>query len=260
MIQKLRQDGNRQVLVICDTAIRFLHGTDENSSKQNTLVLDSDYLRSKDIGADLLFMHHSPKESAKAAELTLENVLRGTGDFGSMADVVYGIRRDENLFAYGEGPEELEMVCVKPRDLKNPPLPFRIALKRKPGQDENNGRPVSVIDETGDVQYIGPEAVKSKAGNLLDFTLATDPYSSQNKLTKDLKLRREQVKDLAEKRGWRLVPETVFGIDGKPEKGRNGKDKQRFKWTKVLTANLSRPANPAILETVSAGPAEEIEL
>ncbi len=235
MIQKLRQNGSRQVLVIADTAIRFLQAEDENSSTQNSLVADSDYLRSKDIGADLLFMHHSPKESKKATELTLENVLRGTGDFGAMADVVYGIRRDENLYAYGEGPEELDVVCVKPRDLLNPPLPFRVVLKRKP---MDGGRPTSVINETQDVLYVGPEAVKSKVGNLLDFTLGSDPYISFNKLTAALKMRRELVKDLAKTRGWRQVPEQVFRPDGTPDKGANGQDKKRFKWTQVLTGGF----------------------
>lgn len=233
MIQKLRQNGRRQVLVIADTAIRFLQADDENSSTQNSLVTDSDYLRSKDVGADLLFMHHSPKESKKAAELTLENVLRGTGDFGAMADVVYGIRRDENLYAYGEGPEELDVVCVKPRDLENPPLPFRVVLKRK---DTAGGRPVSVINATGDVVYVGPEAVKSNAGNLLDFTLRTDPYTSLNSLTKVLKMRRELVKDLAKSRGWSQAAEVVFGPDGAALKASNGLDKKRFRWTQITVA------------------------
>jgi putative DNA primase/helicase len=234
MIQKLRDGGRRQVLIIVDTAVRFLQAEDENSSTQNSLVSDSDHLRSKNIGADLLFMHHSPKESKKVAELTLENVLRGTGDFGAMADVVYGIRRDESLFAYGEGPEELDVVCVKPRDLENPPLPFRVVLKRKANKDENDGRPVSVINETGDVLYVGPEEVKHKTGNLLDFTLNTEPYISYNKLTAVLKMRRELVKDLAERRRWRQVGEPVRGADGNPEISRNGKPKKRFRWTQEL--------------------------
>jgi hypothetical protein len=249
MIKKLRQDGSRQVLVVVDTAIRFLDSTDENSSTQNSLVADSDYLRSKDIGADLLFMHHSPKESKKATELTLENVLRGTGDFGAMADVVYGIRRDENLYAYGEGPEELEVVCVKPRDLPDPPLPFRVVLKRK---DETGDRPVSVINEIGDVLYVGPEAVKSKAGYLLDTTLRQEPYSSLNALTKVLKMRKELVKDLAKARHWVVVAEIVFGVNGETVKTANGLDKKRFKWTQILRPGETIVKDEAILEPALA--------
>jgi hypothetical protein len=263
MIQKLRQHWRRQVLVIADTAIRFLEADDENASTQNSLVGDSDYLRSKDIGADLLFMHHSPKESKKAAELTLENVLRGTGDFGAMADVVYGIRRDENLYAYGEGPEELDVVCVKPRDLENPPLPFRVVLKRK---DTAGGRPVSVINETGDVVYVGPEAVKSKAGNLLDFTLRTDPYTSLNSLTKVLKMRRELVKDLAKSRGWSQAAEVVFGPVGAALKASNGLDKKRFRWTQITVAGQlesvvtePKPSSESTTESESAEVDEVIQ-
>jgi hypothetical protein len=253
MIKNLRDNGRRQVLVIADTAIRFLNAKDENASTDNSLVSDSDYLRSKDIGADLLFMHHSPKASKKEAELTLENVLRGTGDFGAMADAVYGIRRDENLFAYGEGPEELDVVCVKPRDLENPPLPFRIILKRKPGKDDTKTRPISVIEETGDVVYVGPEAVKNKAGNLLDFTLRAEPYTSFNGLTKLLKMRRELVKDLAASRGWKQIPETVF-LDGKPVKASNGQDKKKFRWSQIT---FSQPKDKPADQSTDSEPAEE---
>jgi hypothetical protein len=204
-------------------------------------------------------MHHSPKASKQASELTLENVLRGTGDFGAMADVVYGMRRDENLFSYGEGPEELEVVCVKPRDIENPPLPFRVALKRKAVQGENNGRPVSVIAELGDVLYIGPEESKSKAGNLLDFTLRSDAYTSFNALTKLLKMRRELVKDLALARGWKQVPEAVLGFDGKPCKGSNGLDKKRFRWTQVDTTASSTSSKPAA-ESSKSGTETDAEI
>src|SRR6266550_462542 len=126
MIQQL--SSKHDVLVIVDTAVRFFRGGDENAAKENNLVQDSDMIRS--IGANVLFLHHSPKATKEAAELTLENALRGTGDFGAMADFVYAFRRDEKLFAQGEGPEEIEVVCVKPRDFE-PPLPFRLQLKRK---------------------------------------------------------------------------------------------------------------------------------
>jgi len=77
-------------------------------------MADSEVLRALGVeigtSVSVLFMHHSPKALKEASEMTLENVLRGTGDFGAMAYCVHGFRRDEDLFAYGEGPEEMEVV------------------------------------------------------------------------------------------------------------------------------------------------------
>jgi hypothetical protein len=232
VVQQLSDNGRRKVLVIVDTAVRFLRADDENKSMENSLVADSEMLRAN--GASVLFQHHSPKASKEAAELTLENVLRGTGDFGAMADAVYGLRRDDSLYAYGEGPEELEVVCVKARDMENSPLPFRLALSRRPKVGEPS-RPVSVIDETGNLQYIGHDSLKEKQAKLLSLTLAADPFTSHKELTQVLKMKRDGVKDFCKLHGWHQVPETVFGADGEPEKTARGTDKKRFRWTQQIT-------------------------
>jgi hypothetical protein len=213
MIQQL--SVNHDVLVVVDTAVRFFRGGDENAAKENNLVQDSDYLRS--IGANVLFLHHSPKATKDAAELTLENALRGTGDFGAMADFVYAFRRDEKMFGQGEGPEEIEVVCVKPRDFE-PPLPFRLQLKRKARHGEP-GPIVSVIDQTGDLGYIGHATVKDDQSKMLAAIFSENPLISFNDLVNVLKMKRELVRGFSKRNGgWKQVEEVFTGVRGKAAK------------------------------------------
>jgi len=236
MIQQL--SVKHDVLVIVDTAVRFFRGGDENAAKENNLVQDSDMLRS--IGANVLFLHHSPKATKDAAELTLENALRGTGDFGAMADFVYAFRRDEKMFAQGEGPEEIEVVCVKPRDFE-PPLPFRLQLKRKAKQGEQ-GPTASVIDETGDLGYIGNATVKNDHEKMLADIFHENPYVSFNDLCDLLKMKRESVRGFCKRNGgWKQVSE--------PAPGARGKTVTRKKWTQGLVmagqVEQTYPVEPA---------------
>jgi hypothetical protein len=252
MVQQLASTG-RKVLVIVDTAIRFLTADDENSSTENSLVYDSEVLRSH--GASVLFLHHSPKASKEAAELTLENVLRGTGDFGAMADAVYGLRRDEKLYAYGEGPEEMEVVCVKARDMDKSPLPFRLALTRRPKPGEGE-RPVSVIDETQNMGYTGNAVVKRQNGDKLVALLKENPDVSYKILTVEMKMNRADIKELAKTRGWRQVERPAFNEDGTPELNAKGMQKKRWTWTNSLIVQSS----PTVTEHSDRCVTEDMDL
>lgn len=240
MIQQL--GATRDVLVIVDTAVRFFRGGDENAAKENNLVQDSDVLRS--IGANVLFLHHSPKATKEAAELTLENALRGTGDFGAMADFVYAFRRDEKMFSQGEGPEEIEVVCVKPRDFE-PPLPFRLQLKRKARHGEP-GPIVSVIDQTGDLAYIGHATVKDDHSKMLAATFHENPFISFNDLVNLLKMKRELVRGFCKRNGgWKQVEE--------PAPGARGRTITRKRWTQGLV--MAGQVEQTTSESVQSGPA-----
>jgi AAA domain/RepB DNA-primase from phage plasmid len=244
MIQQL--GATCDVLVIVDTAVRFFRGGDENAAKENNLVQDSDMLRS--IGANVLFLHHSPKATKDAAELTLENALRGTGDFGAMADFVYAFRRDEKAFAQGEGPEEIEVVCVKPRDFE-PPLPFRLQLKRKARHGEQ-GPTVSVIDETGNLGYIGNATVKSDHEKLLADIFHENPYVSFNDLCDLLKMKRESVRGFCKRNGgWKQVSE--------PAPGARGRTVTRKKWTQGLL--MAGQVEQTTCEPVPSGPSVSLD-
>jgi hypothetical protein len=121
----------------------------------------------------VLGLHHSTK-ALRTDGMTMENVLRGTGDLAALADAIYGLKRDDRLYADGSGPLEVDVRCVKPRDIKNPPMPFRMAASRKvePGDGTvivGQGRNVvSVINESGDFQLVGQDAQQAVLDARLD--------------------------------------------------------------------------------------------
>jgi hypothetical protein len=154
-------------VVILDTFVRFNGALDENSSTQNqTIVKQVQALRSA--GAPtVIVIHHSPK-SQKAEEMTLENVLRGSGDIGAAADVVYGLKtidRETN---------EVQVSCVKARDIELV-KPFHIV-----------GRPY--IDETGDfLLSVQPgEVIPTRNAELEELAriIEAEPGISQNGIFK----------------------------------------------------------------------------
>ena len=203
-----------KVLVIVDTAIRFLNAKDENAAAQNHLNRDSEILRFH--GASVLFMHHSPKELNKKRpkgkggyeqklldSMTSESVLRGTGDFSAMPDCVYGFLRDERLYDNGSGPEEVIVKCCKPRDLDEPPRPFRLALRRGPKE--------SVIDITGDLEYRSLRVEQEKLEyrqererqtEMLVNAVQQNSKVSLRTLQDKSRIRRETVIDLLAAAGW----------------------------------------------------------
>lgn len=136
-----------QAVVILDTAIRFQHG-DEQSSTEQAQGLGAKMFRLIAAGAQaVICMHHRSKDR-KEKEPTLENTLRGTGDFGAQADCVWCIehsrkRKKGGAERFDEDYEEesrqltrLTLTCTKPRDME-PAEPFTI-----------QGRPY--INEKGD--------------------------------------------------------------------------------------------------------------
>jgi hypothetical protein len=135
-------------VVFIDTAIRFSGADDENAAKQQ-LQLWHEMNALRLAGAPLVVaLHHSVKSSKNEA-MSLENVLRGSGEIGAQADAVWGIRRDDMLFANGEGPNEVLVQCVKPRDFE-PPEPFRLGLTYK----AEDGKLHSYLDEIGDFKVL----------------------------------------------------------------------------------------------------------
>ncbi len=132
-------------VVILDTAIRFSQAESENDAIENQqLVNDIIALRTSG-AAGVIGIHHSKKSSGEE-KMSLENVLRGTGDLGAMCDAVYGVRRDEALYNNGRGPNQIEVTCVKPRDFE-PPIPFRVMATYR----DEDGQIQSLIDEHGDL-------------------------------------------------------------------------------------------------------------
>jgi hypothetical protein len=174
-----------QPVIFLDSMIRFQTG-DESSSSANATGLAKAIFELLRLGAPAIqCLHHSPKFSGKEFAMTLENVLRGTGDIGAMSDAVWGLEHsrrrkgqkwDREYAAESKELTRITMQCVKPRDFE-PADRFVI-----------QGRPF--IDEQGDFEIISQGGISkplSKQQQRLDTMLGMirkDSQVSINKISK----------------------------------------------------------------------------
>jgi hypothetical protein len=207
MDERLRAAVNEiKPVIFLDSMIRFQTG-EESSSSANAIGLASAIFELLRLGAPAVqCLHHSPKFAGKKdSSMTLENVLRGTGDIGAMCDAVWGLepqRRRKGVrwdTAFAEESKELTrltMKCVKPRDFE-PAEEFVI-----------QGRPS--IDEHGDFEIIsqdgGNELPPKDRQQRLDIMLRMiqqDPRVSANKISKATRWNSENLKKYAAEAGYR---------------------------------------------------------
>lgn len=121
--------------VFLDTAVRFMEGDENNTAEQK--VFAKDLFALLRAGARTVTgLHHAPKYFQKSDYVSLENVLRGSGDIGAMLATCWAIVQTN------KETNELFIENTKPRDFK-PCEPFII-----------QGRPF--IDETGDFKMMSP--------------------------------------------------------------------------------------------------------
>lgn len=174
-------------VMFLDSAIRFNGADNENDASQNAGGLANDIFELVKAGARAVVgLHHSPKSSA-GQEMSLENVLRGTGDLGAMCDAAYGLKclKQETL--------ELRVQCVKPRDFEPVP-PFHI-----------QGRPY--INDRGDFVVLTPGA--SSVGDTrseveaLDKAIREKPTASYRDLAAKTGINISRIAEVAAKAGWR---------------------------------------------------------
>jgi hypothetical protein len=79
--------------VFLDSVIRFVEGQ-ENDAADNQRGLAKHIFNLLGSGArSVVGAHHSPKTASKDKIMTLENVLRGSGDIGAIASSAWGIRQ-----------------------------------------------------------------------------------------------------------------------------------------------------------------------
>ena len=114
--------------VFLDTCTRFFDG-DEKSAQDAKKFAATLFALQRAGARTLTGAHHSPKALTDAKHLTLENVLRGSGDLGAMLATCWGVWQQD------EKSNRVYVRNVKPRDFE-PVEPFEI-----------QGRPH--IDETG---------------------------------------------------------------------------------------------------------------
>jgi hypothetical protein len=220
----LQAIADMRPLVVLDTAIRFQSG-DENSSTEQSQGLGASVFNLMNHGAaSVVCMHHRAKGAA-LEELSLENALRGSGDFGAMSDCVWAI---EHARMSGKGkPDEksgyvkesqtltrLYMECVKPRDME-PADPFVI-----------QGRPY--IDQYGDFRLVTlrepTDATAGKNGDGKDEKIIelfkTQRSISYGRIAKSLGVGQDRIIRVAKEFGWKQIegiwqenPETILPLD-----------------------------------------------
>ena len=191
-------------VVFLDTAIRFNTSADENSAVQNKMLVD-DIITLRQAGAaGVIALHHSTKSTRKEG-MSLENILRGTGDTAASADCVYGLLRDEKLYDEGRGPEEFDVRCIKPRDIQKPPLPFRIAASRKAPEGTITTFKTGIasnIDEFGDFLIVSGEVQKSDLMSRIDKFLTNDPTLVLKDLMELTGAKKWQINSATKSLGW----------------------------------------------------------
>jgi hypothetical protein len=76
--------------VFLDTAVRFMVG-DENSATEQKVFAETLFALQRAGARTITGAHHSPKSFGKDTIMTLENVLRGSGDIGAMLCSCWGL-------------------------------------------------------------------------------------------------------------------------------------------------------------------------
>jgi DnaB-like helicase N terminal domain/AAA domain len=130
--------------VFLDTAIRFMSG-DENSAAEQKLFAETLFSLQRAGARTITGAHHSPKNFGTQNSMTLENVLRGSGDIGAMLTTCWGLSQID------AASNRIFVQNVKARDF-SPCEPFII-----------QGRPS--LDETGYFELPNPPGF---AGTLSD--------------------------------------------------------------------------------------------
>ncbi len=120
--------------VVLDTAVRFMDG-DENAAVEQKVFAKSLFALLRAGARTVIGLHHAPKNFERENYMSLENILRGSGDVGAMLSACWGIRQ------VNQTTNEVFVQNVKARDFE-PCQPFIL-----------EGRPW--INQTGDFKMIG---------------------------------------------------------------------------------------------------------
>jgi hypothetical protein len=127
-LSELTEEELKDAVVIIDTLIRYQSGGEENSAKDMS-VLSAHCFRLIEQGAAAVIpLHHSDKQGIDREELTLENVMRGSGELGAAMTNAFGTRLQDPNDEYGS----LSYIQnVKPRDFKPDPKAFEVSCSEE---------------------------------------------------------------------------------------------------------------------------------
>jgi len=131
--------------VFLDTVVRFMDGDENSMGEQQRQFADNLFALQKAGARTITGAHHSPKSSSQSTFMTLENVLRGSGDIGAMAATVWGLSQ------VNAETNTIFVQNVKARDFA-PSEPLLI-----------KGRPT--IDQTGTFELIAPPGFAGSLGD-----------------------------------------------------------------------------------------------
>jgi hypothetical protein len=96
--------------IFIDTAVRYLEG-DENAVK-DVRVLTENILNLLAVGARSVWVaHHAPKGFENASTMTLQNMFRGSGEFGAALTNAYGVCTED------QATTKIRFHCITGRDL-----------------------------------------------------------------------------------------------------------------------------------------------
>jgi AAA domain len=114
-------------VIILDTMVRFRKEGAKESDAEGNQELADQLFNLLGLGAlAVIALQHSPKGFEQETYMTLENIVRGSGDIGAMLSTAWGLRK---ITPASDGKRNLVYVeNVKPRDFA-PPLPFLLRLR-----------------------------------------------------------------------------------------------------------------------------------
>ena len=177
----------KDAYVFLDPIIRFEKGN-ENEAAVNQQGLAKDIFALIRAGAKaVVAAHHAPKNFSKESVMTLENMLRGTGDIGAMVATAWGIKQLD------AGKNIIHIENLKARDFE-PSGPFQIIgrpyineegdfrIHKKPGECGS----LVVEEKNHNKGGASPGVRRLKAENkrLLAGFLRDDPNATSAKLVK----------------------------------------------------------------------------
>lgn len=204
-----------------DTAIRFTAGAEENSASANAIGLAEGTFALLRFGArSVIGLHHSPKASGKDPVMTLENMLRGTGDIGAMCEVVWGVERARRKngngnrwdYQYAKESESLTRLHLEPlkgRDI--PDIEESLIIQGRPTIDERGD--FAILRRGGfNVEPQG-RSVEERAKAMLGMITA-DRTVSIRALSRATGWNHALVKQHALSQGWR--PEDTGWVECTP--------------------------------------------
>jgi len=156
--------------VFLDTAVRFMVG-DENSASEQKMFADTLFGLQRAGARTITGAHHSPKSFGKDSYMTLENVLRGSGDIGAMLCTCWGLSQ------INAATNSIFIQNVKPRDFQ-PCEPFII-----------QGRPS--IDQTGYFELTHPPGTAGSLGDSKAHAGRPEMHNKDDKIRQAEKMHAE---------------------------------------------------------------------